>query len=298
MYNDVVFAVFAGDVYPGGGFLMGRTTKTEPRRTALEASLARDRLMVLVGVGLVAGLAWAYTIYTAWRSGNMGSGPEMGMSMASPSMMAWGPAEWAAMFLMWAVMMAAMMVPTATPMVLTFAQINRRRLEQRQPYVPTAVFLAGYMVVWLGFSAAATSGNWALHTHALLSSMMGATTSSVLGGSLLLAAGIFQWTPLKYACLTHCRTPMGFIMSHWRDGAGGAFRMGLKHGGYCLGCCWALMALLFVLGVMNVVWIAVLAAFVLLEKVMPAGRPAISLSRGAGLLMAAWGVLVLSGVWS
>ena len=159
------------------------------------------------------------------------------------------------MFLMWAVMMTAMMVPTATPMILTFAAVNRRRRANRQPFVSTGVFLAGYVAVWTAFSVLATLGNWGLHQASLLSSMMGETTNSYLGGSLLLAAGAFQWSPLKFACLNHCRSPMGFVMTSWREGKAGAIRMGLEHGAYCLGCCWVLMALLFVLGIMNLAWI-------------------------------------------
>jgi len=272
--------------------------------TPLEAVLRRDRLVVIAAILLVAGLAWAYTIYLAWDTGNLGSGSSVGISIATPHMTAWGPADWGAMFIMWAVMMAAMMVPTAAPMILLFATVNRRRQEQQRPYVSTLVFLAGYVVIWVGFAGGATVGNWALHTHGLLSSMAGSTiggatmggssASSILGGILLLAAGVFQWSPLKYACLSHCRTPMGFLMSDWREGTGGALKMGLKHGVFCLGCCWILMALLFVLGVMNLVWIAALAAFVLLEKVVPRGQ---MLGRAAGLLLMIWGGLVVSALW-
>ena len=249
--------------------------------------------MVVSAIVLVAGLAWAYTIYLAWDTGNLTSGSGVGIAMVMPHMTAWGPADWGAMFIMWAVMMAAMMVPSAAPMILLFATVNRRRREQAQPYVSTLVFLAGYAVIWVGFGATATVGNWALHTHALLSSMMGASTSSILGGILLLATGVFQWSPLKYVCLSHCRTPMGFLMSDWREGTGGALKMGLKHGVFCLGCCWILMALLFVLGIMNLVWIAALAIFVLLEKVVPKGQ---SVGRCAGVLLIVWGALVVSGL--
>lgn len=267
---------------------------TGQKSSPLQAALVRDRWVVLGGVVAVAALAWAYTLYTAWQTGHLGSGREMAMSMAGPSMSHWSAADWTAMFAMWAVMMAAMMVPTAAPMLLMFAQVNRQRLERQQPYVPTMVFLLGYTVVWVVFALAATAGNWALHTHGLLSSMMGASTSSTLGGGLLLAAGLFQWTPLKSVCLSRCRTPMGFIMTGWREGYGGALEMGLKHGAYCLGCCWILMALLFVLGVMNLVWIAGLAFFVLLEKAAPKGE---WVSRIGGLLLLVWGGLVISGAW-
>ena len=273
-------------------------TTPETPTTLLEAVLRRDRLVVIAAILLVAGLAWGYTIYLAWDSGNLGNGSSVGISMAMPRMTPWGPADWGAMFVMWAVMMAAMMVPSAAPMILLFATVNRRRREQQKPYVSTLVFLAGYVVIWVGFAGGATVANWALHTHGLLSSMAGSTLDSnggsILGAAFLLAAGVFQWSPLKYTCLSHCRTPMGFIMSDWRDGTGGALRMGLQHGVFCLGCCWVLMALLFVLGIMNLVWIAALAAFVLLEKVVPKGQ---MLGRAAGLLLMAWGGLVVSGLW-
>ena len=217
----------------------------------------------------------------------MGMGDGMGMGMAMADMRSWSAADFGLMFVMWAVMMVAMMAPSAAPMLLMFAALNRRRRDQDAPYVPTGIFLAGYVIVWTVFAAAATGGNWGLHQASLLSSMMGAATSGYLGGALLLAAGAFQWSPLKTACLKQCRTPMGFLMTSWREGHRGALRMGLEHGAYCLGCCWALMLLLFVLGIMNLVWIAALAAFVLAEKVAPMSE---WVSRGTGVLLAGWGV--------
>lgn len=248
----------------------------------LEAVLRRDRAVVLAGLFVIAALAWAYTVYRAY---------DMGMAM--PNMQSWGLIGFGPMFLMWVVMMVAVMVPTAAPMILVFATVNRRRREQERPYVSTGVFTLGYVLVWTGFAVAATLGSWALHTHALLSSMMGESTSSILGGTLLVAAGAFQWSPLKYVCLTHCRSPLGFLMAHWEEGIEGALRMGLKHGTYCLACCWVLMSLLFVLGVMNLIWIAVLAGFILLEKVAPAGH---WVSRVSGLLLIGWGVFVFAGM--
>jgi predicted metal-binding membrane protein len=193
---------------------------------------------------------------------------------------------------MWAVMMVAMMTPSAAPMILTFATINRRRRAQQGPFVPTAVFALGYLLVWGGFSALATMAQWGLHTTALLSPMM-ASTSHVLGGLLLLAAGIFQWTPLKSTCLMQCRSPLGFITTEWREGVWGALQMGLWHGGYCVGCCWGLMALLFVAGVKNLIWVAAIAAFVLVEKVLPHGR-LVGRVTGGVLLLAG---LALLGQW-
>lgn len=253
----------------------------------METVLKRDRIVVMAGILAVAALAWAYLVYLAQSSGGVG------MGVATAQLRAWSAADFGLTFLMWAVMMTGMMAPSAAPMILLFATVNRRRREQARPYVPTAVFLSGYLLVWSGFAAAATIGNWALHVNSLLDAMMGGSTSVYLGGSLLILAGVFQWSRLKYVCLTHCRSPLSFLMSDWREGTRGALRMGLQHGVYCLGCCWILMGLLFVLGVMNLLWIAALAGFVLLEKVVPQGQ---KVSRATGLALAAWGVLMVAGV--
>jgi predicted metal-binding membrane protein len=247
------------------------------------AVLRRDRLVILTGLALVTALAWAYILFL---SANMA-----GMDMAAmPRVQAWGATELLLTFIMWAVMMVAMMTPSASPMVLTFAGINRRRRVQGRPLASTSMFLLGYLLVWVGFSALATLFQWGLHSAALISPMM-ETTSPILGGVILLAVGIFQLTPLKNVCLSHCRTPMGFILTEWREGSLGALTMGLKHGRYCLGCCWFLMALLFVAGVMNLLWVAIIAAFVLIEKVAPGAE---WISRVAGLLLIGWGVWVLA----
>ena len=258
---------------------------------SIESILKKDRALVLTGVLAVAALAWAYLFYLAWdmredmsQGMNAGSMPG-GMSLAMTQVRSWTGVDFLLMFLMWAAMMTAMMVPTAAPMILTFATINRKRLEQQQPYVPTVVFLLGYLLVWSAFAAAATAAQWGLNWAALLSPMM-ASSSPFLGGGLLLAAGIFQWSSLKYACLSHCRTPLGFIMTEWREGTKGALTMGLHHGAFCLGCCWVLMALLFVLGVMNLLWIAALAGFVLIERIAPAGH---WVSRVSGVAFLLWG---------
>jgi len=250
----------------------------------LEQTLRRDRAVVVAAILIIAAIAWAYVVYLAETG--MGAG-EMGMSMAMADMRSWSTADFGLMYVMWAVMMVAMMIPSAAPMLLMFAAVNRKRQERQAPYVPTGIFLLGYLIVWAAFSLAATFGNWGLHQASLLSSMMGASTSGYLGGALLLLAGAFQWSPIKYSCLKKCHTPMGFLMTSWRDGRGGALRMGLEHGAYCLGCCWAVMLLLFVLGVMNLVWIAALAAFVLAEKVAPKDE---WVSRITGIVMAGWGV--------
>lgn len=252
--------------------------------TILEAVLKRDRALLITGIICITLIAWAYIIYLARDMS--------GMDMASAPMRGWGAADLFFLFLMWAVMMVAMMVPTAAPMILLFAKVKRGRHENEGPFVSTIVFLAGYILIWSGFSAAAAAAQWGLHSVALISPMM-VSTSPILGGLLLVAAGIFQWSPLKYTCLKHCRSPIGFLMSGWQEGTKGALVMGVRHGIYCLGCCWVLMTLLFVLGVMNILWIAALSGFVLIEKVAPAGH---LVSRGSGVLLVIWGIWILSGV--
>jgi predicted metal-binding membrane protein len=253
-----------------------------------ENVLRRDRIIVLSGLAAITALSWVYVLSVASDMRNM----EMGAEMAMPRMQAWGGADFALTFGMWAVMMVAMMTPSAAPMILMFAGVNRRRREQQVSYVPTSVFLLGYLVVWAGFSVLATTAQWGLHDVSLLSPMV-ASTSPVFGGVLLLAAGIYQWTPLKHVCLSKCRSPLGFVLNEWREGRRGALLMGLKHGGYCTGCCWSLMALLLVAGVMNLLWVAAIAGFILLEKVAPAGD---RLSRIAGVLFIGWGVWMVAGV--
>ncbi len=214
----------------------------------------------------------------------------LGMAMSGPDTKAWSVATLPPLFLMWTEMMVAMMIPSASPMILTFALVNRKRREQDRPYVPTGMFLLGYLAVWTGFSALAALAQWALHAMALLSPRMVAT-SPVLGGWLLIAAGLFQLTPLKHACLNHCRSPLAFLLTEWREGPVGAWRMGLTHGAYCTGCCWFLMALLFVAGVMNLGWIALISILVLVEKVLPPGP---WLGRLSGVTLAGWGLWMLA----
>ena len=250
--------------------------------TALERVVRMDRAIVMISLVVLSAAAWAYTGYLAWKM----EGMEMGTEMAMPQMQTWALVELVLLFVMWTVMMVAMMVPSAAPMVLMFANVQRRRQQQQRPFVPTSVFLIGYLVVWMVFSIIATLAQWGLHTAALLSPMM-ISTSSLLGGVLLLVAGIFQWTPLKHACLKHCRSPLGFITAEWRAGTWGALIMGLWHGSYCTGCCWALMALLFVAGVMNLFWVALIAVFVLVEKIVPKGH---LVSKATGLLLIGWGI--------
>jgi predicted metal-binding membrane protein len=256
---------------------------------AVEAVLRRDRAVVLAGLAGLSALAWAYLLVLAWQMPHR----DMAMAMAMPHMQVWGATEVLLTWVMWAVMMVAMMTPSAAPMILTFAALNRRRQAQQGPFVPTGTFLLGYLLVWGAFGVVGTGVQWGLHTATLLSPMM-VSTSPVLGGLLLMAAGIFQWTPLKSTCLTQCRSPLGFIMTEWREGTWGALVMGLRHGSYCVGCCWVLMALLFVAGVMNLLWVAVIAALVLVEKVLPRGE---LVGRVAGGVLLLAGVVLLGQWW-
>ncbi len=202
----------------------------------------------------------------------------------------WSAAHAAMMFAMWAVMMVGMMLPSAAPMTLVYAQVARKAEREGSVLPPTATFVAGYLLAWTAFSAAATAAQWALDEAALLSPMLVAE-SPRLGAALLVAAGAYQLTPWKNACLAHCRAPAHFFAEHFRPGRGGALRLGARHGLYCLGCCWALMALLFVGGVMNLIWIAAIALFVLAEKLVPRG---VGGGRLAGLALIAAGALLLA----
>lgn len=249
-----------------------------------ETVLRRDRAVVIVGLVAVTAIAWVYTLHlTRDMTG-------MSMEMPAPTVRVWGTMDFVLTFAMWTVMQVAMMTPSATPMILVFAVFSRQSRVQQSPLPATWVFLLGYLIVWAGFSAAATLIQWGLYTSALLSPMM-VSTSPILGGVLLIAAGIFQFTPLKHACLDHCRSPRGFFMAEWREGTRGTLIMGLRHGVLCVGCCWLLMALMFVAGVMNLLWAAILTAYVLIEKVVPAGH---QLSRAIGLLAIGWGVWMVA----
>jgi predicted metal-binding membrane protein len=283
-------------------------------RQEFEDLLKHDRAAVVAALVFVSAVCWLYLLAGAGMgmsafempSLSMAVGASGGSSMGMPmtgamehAMIAMAtPADWTwgyalLMFGMWWVMMIAMMLPGAAPMILLFATINRRSQEKGGPYVPTAVFAGAYLIAWGGFSVIAVALQWGLERAELLSPMM-ASRNAAFGGALLVLAGAWQLSPLKHACLRHCRGPVDFIARHWRAGRQGAFRMGVRHGLYCLGCCWALMALLFFGGVMNLYWIAGLALFVLLEKTIPPGRRLASL---AGLGLVVWGAafLIASG---
>ena len=260
------------------------STGATNRKTALERALRRDRHVVVAGLAFIILAAWLFILTGA----GMGAPSSSAGPMMSPT---WTPGYFVLMLVMWWVMMVAMMLPSAAPMVLLFATVNRKSRERDRPYVPTGYFAAGYLAAWGGFSMVAILLQWGLEQLTLLSPTM-RTTSLYLGATLLIAAGVYQLTPLKHACLRHCRSPLHFISHQWRQGTAGAFRMGLEHGLFCLGCCWVLMVLLFYGGVMNLWWIAGLALYVLIEKLFPLGA---RLGRYAGGLLILWGAAVLAG---
>jgi predicted metal-binding membrane protein len=251
----------------------------------LRALLRHDRLVVFVGLLTVIMLAWGWLL--------LGAGIEMAqMDMGGGEIMLMEP-EWSIsyatlIFLMWAIMMMAMMLPSAAPAVLLAAALMRQR-GGNHVYGPTGLFVLGYMVIWFSFSLVATALQWGLDRVGLLSEDM-ALGGATLVGSLLIAAGLYQWTPLKQACLVQCRSPFEHLTRYWRRGAFGPMLAGAGHGLFCLGCCWMLMTLLFVVGLMNVLWIAALALLVLIEKVLPIGP---RVSRLTGITLMVWGTAVL-----
>lgn len=243
----------------------------------------RDRISILAALAAVTAVAWVYLGVMAAQMHSMD--PIMLMRLRP-----WSAFDFCMTFLMWAVMMVAMMVPTATPMALIYAAMVRKSASQGNPLAPTAVFVSGYVAIWTLFSLAATAAQWVLERAALLSPMM-VMKSPALGAALLIGAGIYQGTPAKEACLRHCRAPGHFISQHWRAGKAGAFRLGVVHGIYCLGCCWILMGLLFFGGVMNLIWVAGITSFVLCEKILPFG---VRGGRLAGFALIAVGLVILA----
>jgi len=253
----------------------------------LEAVLRRDRVLVAGAMATLIALSWAYV---AWLAADMDMGGmdmtglrmvPAGIGLMAPASAPWSAIEFAFVFAMWAVMMVGMMAPAAAPMILVYARVVRQGRIAGRPLAATGWFASGYFLAWTGFSLAATLVQWVLERQALLDPGM-ASASHPLETAVLVAAGVYQWTPLKDLCLARCRTPFGFLMLHggFRGDVRGCVRLGLHHGAHCVGCCWALMALLFVVGVMNVLWIALLSLLVLLEKLTPWGR---WIARVAGL---------------
>jgi predicted metal-binding membrane protein len=261
---------------------------------ALEKILRRDRVIVVAALVLLTVLAWSYLL---WLAADMEmSGMDMtgfrmipaGFGIMVPASAPWRAIEFAFVFVMWLVMMVGMMAPSATPMILMYARAGRQAAAGA-PFAPTGWFVAGYFLAWTAFSLVATFAQWVLERAVLLDANM-ASASHILGGIVLIAAGAYQWSPLKDVCLAQCQTPLTFLMRHggFRRDVRDCLLLGLRHGLYCVGCCWALMALLFVVGIMNVLWIALLALLVLLEKLTSNGR---LIARLAGI------AFIASGAW-
>ena len=279
----------------------------------LERLLRRDGLITLVGLFALWALTWVYVAkgaglgMSAWDMTTLALLPQQTSAEPMPQMPAmpgmamptmatsWDPGVWALMVGMWWTMMIAMMTPSAAPTVLLYARVHahaRERGQVRERRAPTGAFVAGYFLVWLGFSILATALQHVLQNAGVLSAMMMGSQVRWVSGTTLVVAGLYQLSPLKNACLAHCRAPAGFLSRHWRPGASGALRLGLLHGAFCMGCCWMLMAVLFVGGVMNLAWIAALSLLVLAEKVLAAGA---WVGRVAGIVLIAWGAAILLG---
>ncbi len=244
---------------------------------------AQTSILAFVLAGIFA--AWGYLFY---QHDQMTSQPMSSMWMPPSEPLAWRFTDFALVYFMWAVMMAAMMLPSAIPMILAFARVCRQ--QNKSPYKLTHLFILAYLGIWLLFSGVLTLLQWQMHGLAWLSPMMD-NQNSILAAGILFLAGVYQFMPIKNACLTHCKTPMGFLLNEWQDGAAGAFTMGLKHGANCLGCCWAQMLIMFAVGVMNLLGMALITLLVIVEKSMPLQSKLICKVVGAAFF--AWGAFLL-----
>jgi predicted metal-binding membrane protein len=274
--------------------------------TPLEVILRRDRGIIITALTSVVLIAWGYILagggmgMTAWEMSSfhlaLGHMKPMPMRMAGAAIAT--PAGWSfsyalLMVAMWWVMMIAMMLPSAAPMILLYAAIGRKQRQRDEAVLlPAGMFASGYIAAWGVFSILATVLQSGFECVGILSPKMMNTTSLLFAGGLLIAAGFYQLSPLKRTCLAHCRSPLQFLTSHWRSGRWGAFKMGIDHGAFCLGCCWGLMALLFFGGIMNLYWIAGLAVFVAIEKLLPSGEP---VAKVLGALFVLWGASFFYG---
>ena len=265
----------------------GDTPAPNPSASGLPRWLSRDRLVVLSALAVLLALTWLDLL----RRSDALTPAAVGQHLAMPQTTSYGLGDLVMIAAMWIVMMVAMMLPAAAPMVLLFLRMAERRRTLERAAAPTGAFALGYLLVWTGFGLLATGAQWGLHTAALLSPHA-ALLSPMVAGVVLIATGAFQFSRLKWTCLAHCQSPLDFLGAHWREGIRGAILMGLDHGVYCLGCCWALMLLLFVGGVMNLAWIAVLTVFVLVERIVAKGR---HVSWAAGTLLILWGLGILTG---
>lgn len=260
--------------------------------TSLETVLGRERAITSLGIVVIVALSWSYL----WTGAGIGmSALDMTAITLFPHRMPGGmggmDTSLSTVILMWWVMMIAMMTPSAAPVVLLYRRVLRHHDASGGAYAATSmVLLAGYLTAWLAFAIGAASLQLALQPTGLISAMMLWSKSAFLSAIVLFAAGVYQFSPFKRACLAQCRSPAGFLIAHWRPGAAGTFLLGMRHGAYCVGCCWMLMTLLFVGGVMNIVWIAALSLVVFVEKVLPGGERA---GRMLGGLLIVWAAATL-----
>ena len=261
------------------------TTRSEPG--GWRSIWRLDRFVVLSTLVVGTTLAWIYLFRLA------GEMPGSSIPMAAIQVRPWVAADFILTFLMWAAMMVGMMVPAAAPTVMIYAAVARKAARDRTVVPPTMVFVSGYIVLWTAFCVVATLAQWGLDQAALLSPMM-VTTSPAIGSGILVAAGLYQVTPIKRACLKRCRSPAHFLSEHWRPGITGAFRMGMEHGAFCVGCCWVLMGLLFVGGVMNLLWIAAIATFVFAEKLIPFPDSALPARLTGGAMILGGSILLVT----
>jgi len=249
--------------------------------STLERVIRRDRAVLALALAILTTIAVVYLVRSAAAMQAMS--PDMVMPQAS-----WA-SDWASLFLMWAVMMVAMMLPSAAPVILLVLAMYRRRGDRRA--VASAYsFVAGYILAWTVFSAAAAAAQVGLNRAALIGMDMHLSRPA-LSGVVLIVAGVYQWLPIKNVCLSHCQSPLGILTRYWREGPTGALVTGVRHGAYCVGCCWMLMAVLFVVGVMNLLWVTALAAFVLVEKLVHVGKV---VTRVAGAALTGWGSYLLA----
>ena len=251
--------------------------------------IARDRWIVGAALLATAALAWAWLLSQPAGDAAMADMTGAGMTGAVAP---WSTDYLLPAFAMWALMMVAMMLPSAMPMILLYARVAAKT-EPHGAYRRTSLFTLAYLALWTGFALAAAALQALLVARGTVSDMALALGDRRLAGALLIAAGLYQLTPLKRACLENCRSPLSFVMRLWRPGTAGALRLGLAHGAYCIGCCWALMLLLFVGGVMNLAWIGGLALLVLAEKLAPARLP-VTQAAAAALILGG-GALLIGG---
>jgi predicted metal-binding membrane protein len=262
--------------------------------SALETVLRRDRAIVVAALAALALLCWVWLAWlaaSAPMASSMSDSAHGSMAGMQAGQMGWSPTQLLAMFLMWAIMMVGMMAPSVAPMILIYARVARQASRRGKWFASSAWFAFGYFLAWIGFAMLATLVQWGLERALLLSQAM-TSASEPVGGAVLVAAGLYQWSPWKSACLSQCQTPLSFIQRHggFRGTRHGAVLLGLRHGGYCIGCCWALMSLLFVAGVMNLLWIAAIGALILAEKLIP-GR---HFQRLTGLALIAGGIALIA----